>query len=438
MAPPTRRGFARLLARLDRAAFAWFLAAVWSARGRPAEVADGRVVVGDGPTLRPHAPPRGLPATLAAPRVARAVEGNEVVATTDPAVAAALRDRGVRVVGPDDLRRALLYDLDRPTARAVAHEHLGHSLDGSVTSPVDRVRTAVPVLVAVVAVVAVAALVLPSAVGDAGGEARTDSGAADGATPGTSADADANGSDAVRVAPGVTTAGVVDATELARAHAEAVRGRSYEWEIDYREYASRRGRIYVPVARSRTVRVESETEFSDAVRGWGTVHASPLPERDRVVYADGSSRFVRSTTNGTTTVERYPISFTSDGAGYFADLAAAHVRRFAGANRTEVVGRTTRGDVTYYRLGLRDDGPERIADLRGTALVAPSGFVEELRVTYALPERNRSVSVTFRYAGLDATAVEPPIWYPGTRNATDGGGNESTPAALEDRGSRRG
>lgn len=436
MAPPTRRGFARLLARLDRAAFARFLAAVWSARGRSAEVADGRVVVGSGPALRPHAPPRALPAALAAPRVARAVEGDEVVATTDPAVAAALRDRGARVVGPDDLRRALLYDLDRPTARAVAREHLGHSLDGPVTSPVDRVRTAVPALVAVVAVIAVTALVLPSAVGDAGGEARTGGGDADRTT--LSADAGGDGSDAARVAPGVTTAGVVDATELARAHAEAVRGRAYEWEVNYREYASRRGRIYVPAARSRTVRVESETVFSDAVRGWGTVHESPLPERERVVYADGSSRFVRSTTNGTATVERHPISFTSDGAGYFADRAAAHVRRFAAANRTDVVGRTTRGDVTYHRLGLRDDGSGGVADLRGTALVAPSGFVAELRVTYALPGHNRSVSVTFRYAGLDATAVEPPAWHPGARNATDGGGNESTPAALGGHRPRRG
>ncbi|MFB6304734.1 MAG: hypothetical protein ABEH47_06175 [Haloferacaceae archaeon] len=429
MAPPTRPEFARLLARLDRAAFARFVATLWTARGRPATAADGRVTVDGGPTMRVHAPPRALPAPVAARRVARALgDGTDAVATTDPAVAAALRERGVRAVGPDALRRALLYDLDRSTARRVARDHLGHGLDGPVPSLRGRALAALSspaVVVVVVVLAAVVAVAAPVPVGSA--PASDAAGAVDGPadtgdgpvpTPGAYASWPTPGDGDAAVAPGVTAAGVVDADALARAHADAVRGRSYEWTVTYREHGLYRGRTGLVAIGTRTVRVESETEFRDAVRIQGTPHTSPLPARERVVYADGSSRSVRSTANGTATVDRYPISFTSDGAGRYADRAASHVRRFAAADETELAGRVTRGGVRYRRVSLRDERHAGVIDLRGTLLVAPSGFVRVLRVAYVVPGQDRVASFTFRYAAVGATRVSAPAWYDAARNAT--------------------
>jgi hypothetical protein len=156
MSAPTEDEFVSLLAGVDREAFARFLAALWTARGRPATVENGRVVVEGGPTLRPHAPRRRLPARL----TARGIDPGsaDAVVTTDPDVAALLADRGVAVVGPAALHQALLYDVDRAAANRIGREHLGRPFDVDPPPTVgERVRTVADRLAPVVLALAVLA-----------------------------------------------------------------------------------------------------------------------------------------------------------------------------------------------------------------------------------------------------------------------------------------
>jgi hypothetical protein len=218
-----------------------------------------------------------------------------------------------------------------------------------------------------------------------------------------------------RPPPGLSADGVTDRRALARAHAAAVGGRPYRWELSYREYTAG-DRFYVPAARVRTVRAAGPRTYRSTVGGWGSVADRRLPERTRVAYADGEHRHVRRLdANGTARIERTPV-----GPGdRFARRAAGHVRRALAAERTDVVARVRHDGHPVYRVVARGSARANVDRYNATALVAPSGLVHALRVSYVRTDTRRIVTLSFDYDGLDATTVRPPAWYPpGNATAT--------------------
>jgi len=422
MTPPTPGKFADLLAGLDREAFARFLADLYAARGRPAEVVDGRVAVEGGPVLRPHAPPRSVPARLAA--VGVDPDGADAVATTDPGVASRLRERNVEVVGPTALRRALLYAVDRETADDLCRAHLGRPLRRErPPGVVCRLGAAVAALDArAVAAVAVACLLAVGALWGAGvrsgpGDRPGDGGVTVSGVSGGVATADTPS------APGLAADGVSNATALSRAHRRAVEGRSYEWALTYAEG----GRGTNPVlgeGRSRTwiVRVENRTAFRARVDGV-VFPGTPVPPRDDAeVYADGTTRYVREESGGAATVARRPVA-SADGASRFGAAASSLIERFLAGSAFDAVDAVRRDGSVAHRVTVRGVDPVVGERYEATALVAESGLVRRLAVDYGTDEGR---SIRFDYRALGRTTVEPPPWVETARDRTGGGNATAT------------
>jgi hypothetical protein len=430
MAPPTEREFARLLAGVGRERFGRLLAAVWRARGRSARVSTGRVEVTDGPTILVHAPPRGLPAALAARRIAgpAGADGVDAVATTAPRVATRLRERGLSVVGPATLREALLYDVDRTTADTLCRTHLGRPLDAPVTPSAASRARAVVGRIGTPGAVAVA-LVLVALVATAGAPAGDVPAAAPPAASAPSNDeAAAEPASGDRLAPGLTTSGVDDDTALASAHAESVRDRRYRWRVRYREH-DRDDRFFVPAARTTVVRVGENDRIHARVIGWGEPAASPLSDSRRAAYADGEHRYVRRQgPNGTATVTRSALGAVP--ARRYARQAAQYVRWFVDAGETRVRGSVERDGTTYHRLVGRGEGFTVTDGYSLSALVSSTGFVRSLRVSY-VPDEDPGVVVVieFEYDRLGTATASPPPWYGAGANATSATGTTVTSGA---------
>lgn len=139
MAPLSRRAFARSVRGLSEEAFVAFVAAVWAARGFET-VVDGRFVhatppsTGETTTLFVAAerPPWHAAVTRRLPvgggRPGRDPPPNRPVDAVVTRRSAADLDGAADVVTVAELRRMVLYALDRETATALVHEHLGRSL----------------------------------------------------------------------------------------------------------------------------------------------------------------------------------------------------------------------------------------------------------------------------------------------------------------------
>lgn len=407
--PPSVAALARRFARLDDVGYAAFLAALARARGDEAARAEGRVVVhGDGRRIRAHAPARHRPAALAA-RVDAA--GVDAVATTRPAVADRLRDRGVPVVGPDAVARRLLYGADRETADRLAREHLDGPLDATPPRTLGARAREVGPVVGLVAVL-VALVVVAGTGGPA--PATADSTPAVNESEWVTAEPDGATTNET-LAPGLTRAGVVDPAALAAAHEAALREGPYVVDLTYREQF-RRERAFPRAGRYRTVEVAGATRYHETTTGWGDPTVAPIPTTEREVYADGARRFVRGP-NGT--VAELPLG--PRGVDPHAVRGAEYVRRFLGIRQTDVVDTRVEDGEPVHRVAVRGTDREGVAAYSATALVTSEGLVRELRVSYLQYERDVGVSIYLRY-DPGAGSVDPPSWYPenaSTPNPTD-------------------
>lgn len=119
MAPVPPPAFRELLAERSQSSFAAFVADLYAARGR-AVARDGDRVVVEGERVL-------VPVVDAADRTADVEADARVVST--------LPTDDETVVGPDALRRMLLYDVPRDRAAALFERHFDRELDGEWPSP---------------------------------------------------------------------------------------------------------------------------------------------------------------------------------------------------------------------------------------------------------------------------------------------------------------
>lgn len=218
--------------------------------------------------------------------------------------------------------------------------------------------------------------------------------------------------DPVDYPPGLSPDGVDRPGQVARAHAEAIGNRSYEWTTSQVRYAP------------RTVRVErTVVRRAGPARYNGSVlrqvrRRSGVTDRRTLVYADGEHRYSRTVEDGTASYQRVPVERHGDEGVYEGAARRLLTRYLAVENAT--VARTERGDETLFRLVGR--GSKLVEDgdsYRVVALVTPAGLVRELRVNYELSDGPvLAVEVRWRYTGLGRTAVSAPEWYPSARAAT--------------------
>jgi hypothetical protein len=401
------------LASVDAGARRSFVAALWAARGWETRVEGERVVATN------H--PQWADTTLLVPAdgaVPADLDGVDAVVTTRP------DDAPVRVLTPPDVVRSAKYGTDRAVAERLARRHLDAPLVAETPSR-SRVIRPDAALVALVAVVVLSAVV--GAAGAPGSSPASPTEAADQSTT-TPGQSPARPSEDDRIAvgnllaPGLSNEGVVDAETLAAAHTRAVTDRSYVWFVSYREYRNSSRSLW-PATRTERVVVENATSYRSEAGGWGSLAGTPYVVADVDAYADGQYRYVRDTRNETTTYERIPVYGRTLSGGErgtalaYAERAGRYVRWFLSAEATRVHDVVTIDNRTYYRVtAFGSDYPEA-ENFSAVALVAPNGFVTEMRITYDVVDSNRVAEIQLSYWDRNES-VERPRWYDDARNAT--------------------
>ncbi|PSP52670.1 hypothetical protein BRC67_03580 [Halobacteriales archaeon QH_3_68_24] len=185
------------------------------------------------------------------------------------------------------------------------------------------------------------------------------------------------GPDGESLPPGVSANGTLDVDRLARAHADALAGTSYTETVE----------------RAGTTLVPRRTVYSDPQ---GTYLRVSDPNRTRVVELNGSGRV--------------PTPETT-------------VSRFLDGPAVDVTPVERRGTVLYRLPVPPDERPGALEARQGTvaasnvsvtALVARSGFVRELSMTYDRDDgaRRQRVRIAVEYTGLGTTDVSRPSWVP--------------------------
>jgi hypothetical protein len=479
VSPPTRRAFARALAGHEPATLAGLLVDLRTAAGDEAHRDGARAVVGGvehlawagGPSARLLDRP-GL-ARLAARRAERALAraGADRLLVPHPRVAAALDARGVSVVGPADLRRRLLYGVDRATADRIALARLGRPVAGlAAAGPVGRVRA--PVVAAlerlpverpgaalaglfavalVVAAVGAAAVPVPgagsgaadpAADGPAGAgeptvDARTETARQrSGAVPGTPAIPATE-----TVAPGVTGAGVTDPAALAAAHADALDGRAHGWQAVYREYEPERvgapaelqGESVGPAAlRRETVRFDRATGIRTELDGRGALRSTQAPF---VRPGDGrtpTGAYGSRLREAAPADDRAALRVVREAA-----RAGLYVASYLDGRESRIVGRTRqRGpetSETLYSLRVSGHDATAVRAYRAEAVVSATGFVRELRAEFLVRGAGVRVVVTVRSRRASEAGYLPPTGGAADEAVDAGASNATAQAAASTR-----
>ncbi|RDZ52587.1 hypothetical protein C5C07_12470 [Haloferax sp. Atlit-4N] len=213
------------------------------------------------------------------------------------------------------------------------------------------------------------------------------------------------------VAPGVTTAGVENATLLAAAHRGAAANRSYRWTLRYRESIAgdETGREV------EVVHVEAPHVYVSEVERAGQLRAFPRPTASEDAYADGTTRYARRPAEPDGVAARVLDPDVRDGPGRQASRAARYLEWYLSADETSVARVTSVTNATVesgtplYRIEGRDTDFPRSRDYRVEAVVEEGGFVRSMRVTYETRD-GLGVEVWFAYDAVGETTVTRPAW----------------------------
>lgn len=192
---------------------------------------------------------------------------------------------------------------------------------------------------------------------------------------------------------GVSGGGEIDVDVLASAHREALDNRSY---VKYVRKSSHDGRS------NKTLHVESPTRY----RIEYTEHTT---ENRVSVFANGSVRYAWD--------RQYPPHFRRTAAGDVGDSMSAdttwYVRLYLDLSNVTVAETLVDGRLHYRVTAERDqlDDDSTTAGYRLEAVIAPSGLVRTLDVSYVDRTENRLFDVTYshRYE-LRPVTVERPNW----------------------------
>lgn len=409
--------------RLDGEALAALVADLWAARGFETER--------DGPVVRVR---RSEETQVLYVLGDRGLDDAAETTAVDVVVAPGRQragerlaaDLGARRLDAADLAEMLRYAVERPVAADLCETHLG-AAPANLTLPVgDRARRAVSrlgvraavVAIALLLVVGVGAVLGPGVPGVADGGPTGDAdpgeptpGAGDATTRTADGGSGPTGSGVTdpSTVPGVSEAGLENASRLGQAHATAVaRLDSYTvWFDYYRPENGSGGQVQYDA----DVAVEGERA--------SVVTSLERPSGDRsvvsAVYFDGTNRYVAR--NGsddfrrvddeapTATPRAVPFTRPATMVGTYLATAESSVSR-AGSD----------GDGERYRLhgtGRPAGLPETVEDYEMTALVDERGFVRSFEATFSIRWDSdgdgvggrQRVRLTWSYDRLDATEV---------------------------------
>ncbi|ELZ90048.1 hypothetical protein [Haloferax sulfurifontis] len=424
-----------------------FLADLWTARGWETTVERRLVVARRGDRTERLAvgsrsrfsPSPSIPA-----------EATVVVALGDPARTRRAAPDDARVLSVDDLYELVRYGLPGGRGDDLVADHFGVRLadlpgdggvgsrgadgvGGAVVAPLSRSLASLPVAPLVFVALLLAAVVVTAGPAGVPGFGPALGGQQSPAlTPTATTTTEPTPTpEPLSVAPGVTTAGVENATRLAAAHRRAASNRSYRWTLGYRESIAgdETGREV------EVVLVEAPNVYVSEVERTGRLRAFPRPTASEDAYADGTTRYARRPAEPDGVAARVLDSDVRDGPGRQASRAARYVDWYLSTDETTVtrIERATTAAAeagpgrARYRIEGRGTDFPRSRGYRVEAVVEEDGFVRSMRVTYETRD-GLGVEVWFAYDAVGETTVTRPAWLDRADGST--GGRTVVPATA--------
>jgi hypothetical protein len=444
MALVPARAFAAALEDLDRAAFGEFAYDLLDARGQETESLDERTLqVTDGDRERVLYLYRPGRLRFGSPRMPeREIDVLLTSRAESDRARAFAADLEADLLDARALYDQLVYGLDRETGEEIARKHFDRSLSAPEEWPaveqserpaIDRAgrlegggspRGAL-VGAAVLAVVLATAM-LGAPLLDSSSGVILSEGAAGGAVGGapsageragsevsvtpapaasTGPELDATNESLGALPPGLSESGIADAEALARAHEAAISNRSYRWVVTYEE---RSGGRTVSTVRE-VVTIEAPDVYTVALdrKGDQTYAATLFSETE--AYADGEHRYEPVRVAGSRDDVRETAFGIEDDT--FPDRAGTYVEWYLSASRSAITGVHEHDDRTIYRIETAGDPYPGAENARASAIVSSEGTVYRLRAEREIPDSDRTVVLTFRYANVGNATVSPPAWY---------------------------
>lgn len=460
---------AERLSRLDAREFVDLCAALWAARGYETRTRGDRVVAtrdGERVVVLVRADPGRLArAASRLRRVRDAVDAGEtddgppvdvvMTAVADDRRATRLAEHhGARLFGPAAITDLLLYGIPRADADALTRRYFGETTAGLLASEptageerssLDPVSVAAVIGVAcLVAAAAAAGAWLPvtgpddgvttrAAAGAGGGSERVETGVDLGPPPGLGDGEGGTESGTLypgSYPPGVTEGGV-DAWVLADAHAAAIDGRSYRLVVRQSGTKALDDDYRWDGVWQHAIVDDDGTWLVSAIGYAAGENGSDLVQY--TAYADGE--FVYRSVDGRTgaVYDRRPMDGASENEfGVYTDQVRRYLIRYLVTTAVSVD--RPAWDPETYRVvatGQPTHVDGNVTNYTATALIAPDGFVSELRVEYTrgTGAEAETVRLRYEYAGVDETTVRRPGWYDEARAATAGTTAEPTSEA---------
>jgi hypothetical protein len=203
------------------------------------------------------------------------------------------------------------------------------------------------------------------------------------------------------IAPGVGGARVFDADQLARAHREAMRNRSYVWHQRQRA---------TPLGLNRSQTIDTRLRVED-VRRYRYDLATSWRPANTSGYTEGDTRYRREVSRAGYT---YTTNPATDVTVRYGDQPVQAISRYLAIGSARVAATTVDGERYYRITGTTEAIPitGAISNYSVEALVAPSGFVRSLTVSYddVIGSDREQIDYSYRYSAVDQTTVEPPAW----------------------------
>ena len=244
--------------------------------------------------------------------------------------------------------------------------------------------------------------------------------------------------EAERLAPGLTTDGVRNASTLADAHNETLRNRSFT-ERTSLVFRYSNGTAYREL--NRTTRVsETGGRFHYVVRRgtWmRSDRSSRPPSRRFELWSDGDRTTLRADTLVNGTRQYYEISSREEELyqRWFTEPGGGRLALLLNGSDTRLTERPNRSDVQLYRVVATDlpdrwlstvDGPAPPRNATLSLFVSPRGFVHRYEIRYdTATDDGTPLTVTqqVHYSEIGVTTVPRPSWYGEVINRTNATGS---------------
>ncbi|MFB6224938.1 MAG: hypothetical protein ABEI13_00600, partial [Candidatus Paceibacteria bacterium] len=217
---------------------------------------------------------------------------------------------------------------------------------------------------------------------------------------------------------GINDSRLVSAKALANTHRSLLDQRSYQMKLLVNNTDAVRSPTPAWNWTKQTATVHHKQAYLFTVQGLQEKNNS-AKKIDYVIYADGSNRYYRFKNDSGIHYAKEPIELSGRVSPFLAEqqpfviTGIRYIREYLSIEGLNYVSTVNRNGTTLYQVTKILAEPRGYRHrIRVTALVTPTGFVEELRVDvesrYSDVESN---IVVLKYKKKNITEIKPPTWY---------------------------